>query len=184
MSYLIKSIVIVIVSAGLASLVLSGAAHAQSAGVQYSGADLRGEDIGLRAGVGLTVPFGQVGPKAKQDKARLSFGFAVDRTWTSPRTGLRERTQLNLLDFGLYEDATPSLQLTGQELYGPLFDLRYHAEGDPRPTGLENPDLRDRSGAGITVIAIGGAALAYLLISESNDKISDCSEAIAGDNRC
>lgn len=160
----------------------------QAATAQDGVANLRGDDLGVRAAIGFTVPFGQMGPKSQQRKARFAAGFAVERNWINPRTALRERSQVNLIDFGVYETLEPSFQLSGQELYGPIFDPLYRADEDaePTPTGLEAPIKRPSSGSAAPLILMGlvGVGGLLVLINESEDQLEDCLESIFGLNEC
>jgi len=167
---------------GLSSM--SSLAHAQI----YDGPGFaQNQDLNFQTTVTFKIPLGATDRRRVADKPRLGLGLSLARDdFGSPlgKIGSRyEQKPLNLLDIGAYGFERPSLQISGQEVYGPTFTA-LHADGttDETSDSKSNKTLLLVGGA---VVAIGAGALVFVEVNEAiAEGLVNCTVDLASSRDC
>lgn len=133
-------------------------------------------DMDLQASVTFRIPLGATNRRQMSDQARVGFGLSLARNGFDSPLGRLGHDRLMLLDIGAYGFKTPSVEFSGQELYGPTF-IALHADEDGSGTnedGLETNDTASRNlmliGGAVAVVTVGS----LVLINEAADDFNDC----------
>jgi len=138
--------------------------------------------LGVSAGVKLTMPFGTT-TKTRQDKARLGLTLSLDQQGTNRFSGLTQKSSVNMLELGIFENGDPNVSLMGQDIYGPLFGPLYAEDNEP------GEDHAKDGSSDVWIYVVGGAVvlggLTYLATNEFEDTVEDCFGLIGtGGNSC
>ena len=155
---------------GLALAISGAPAIAQIA--DYKDADYLNagsHHLGISTGVKLTVPFGTQ-PKKQNHQTRLGLVMSLDHQSRSRWSGVTTGRSADFLEIGLFEDLTPNLSLSGQNLLAGRFDTIY---ADDKSEDSNN----EKSGNTGTILLIGGAVLivgSVVIAQEAADDINDC----------
>jgi len=181
MNYFSKTI------AGIAVLSAMGVSGLVSAQIYDGPGFAQNQDLNFQTTVTFKIPLGSTDRRRVADKPRLGLGLSLARDdFGSPlgKIGSRyEQKPLNLLDIGAYGFERPSLQISGQEVYGPTFTA-LHADGttDETSGSKSNKTLLLVGGA---VVAIGAGALVFVEVNEAiAEGIVNCTVDLASSRDC
>ncbi len=125
-------------------LALSQVAIAQDA---YFGSN---QDVSTTAGVHMTIPFGSKKSDRAVDKARFGLMLNMTHEYNDRNFYTPKRVNTNLLDFGMHFDGRPTMLISGEDMYTPLF----------APLNAKGDDGGDINISKNTVLLAAGAALA------------------------
>jgi len=128
-----------------AGLCLGPLANAQDAGLSNFN---NSRSVSTTAGVHMIIPFGGKKTGRVQDKARFGLMLNMTREYHDRNFYTPKRVNTNLLDFGMQFDGRPTMLISGEDMYTPLF-APLNANGDGDVTISKN-----------TVLLAAGAALA------------------------
>lgn len=130
-----------------AGLCLAPLANAQDA---YRSNFSNSQSVSTTAGVHMTIPFGGKKSDRAVDRARFGLMLNMTREYNDRNFYTPKRVNTNLLDFGMQFDGRPTMFISGEDMYTPLFAPIY-ANGDG------NGDVSISKN---TVLLAAGAALA------------------------
>ena len=132
-----------------AGLFLAPLANAQDA---YLGNFNNSRSVSTTAGLHMTIPFGGKKSDHVQDRARFGLMLNMTREYNDRNFYTPKRVNTNLLDFGMQFDGRPTMLISGEDMYTPLF-APLNANGDADSKGGINISKN-------TVLLAAGAALA------------------------
>ncbi|GGX65313.1 hypothetical protein GCM10011309_14470 [Litorimonas cladophorae] len=159
-------------AAVVTALALPCVASAQS---YDSAAFAQHDGLEVQASVTFKIPLGSTDRRRMLHQPRLGFGLSLAKNDFDSPMGPLGTDRLTILDVGAYGFRTPSLQLSGQEIYGSTFVVLNADETD----GEINTDADDAGGSDTGLILIAGAAVVaslgtIVLINEAADDFNDC----------
>lgn len=126
-------------------LCLAPLAHAQDA---YLSNFSNSRNVSTTAGMHITIPFSGQKSDRVQDRARFGLMLNMTREYNDRNFYTPKRINTNLLDFGMQFDGRPTMLISGEDMYTPLF-APLNANGDGNVSISKN-----------TVLLAAGAALA------------------------
>lgn len=152
-------------------LFFSSVSHAQSNSFQ---AEQFGP-VDFRAGVNLTIPFGDQSKKQSQNKARLGFNMNLSQPYNyeNRRSETLTYRQVDLLNLNfLLDSGKPQLEFVGQDvspLLGPLYADQTKTE-DSSESGEKKGSLVKTAAivVGVTSVVVLGAG--YIIAEEIEDE--------------
>ena len=161
----------------MATGLLAMSANAQNSDQFYD----QQEQIGMSAGVKLTVPFGNTS-KNKADKARLGLTLSLDHQTQNHWTGITKERSVNMLELGFFENGDPNVSLLGQDIYTSLFDPLYADDKDAdKKSQKQSRDILLYM-AGGAVVVVGAA---YLVSEVIVNDVENCLGMVGQENaRC
>ena len=122
---------------------------------------------GMTSGIKLTIPFGAQ-PKKQSHQARLGLVLSLDHQTQNRWSGVHSERSADLIEIGLFSNATPNLSFGGQNILSPALLNADAEDGEPD---------ENKSGSTGTILLVGGAVLvlgAVVAVNEVADDISDC----------
>jgi len=131
-------------------------------------------DLNLQTSLTFSIPLGATDRRKLSDQPRLGLSLNLAQDDFKSPLGRFGADRLNLLDVGTYGFKTPSLEFSGQEIYGPTFAI-LHADEDAETEG-ESPESKNRNsslllvGAGVAVVTLGS----LVIVNEAADDFNDC----------
>ena len=140
-------------AAVITALALPCVASAQS---YDSAAFAQHDNLEVQASVTFKIPLGSTDRRRMSHQPRLGFGLSLAKNDFDSPMGPLGTDRLTLLDVGAYGFKTPSLQLSGQEMFQPSLGAIYADETDIG-------DAKDKSSKTLLWIVGGGAVLAGTL---------------------
>ena len=116
------------------------------------------QNFNFQSKLTLKIPLGATDHRKISNQPRIGLGVGLARgDFGSPFGQRYGQAPLNLLDVGTYGFNRPSLQLSGQEIYGPTF-IALHADETSDDTDEETAD--EDKGPSTTLLLAGGALVA------------------------
>jgi hypothetical protein len=133
------------------------------------------DDLEVQASVTFKIPLGSTDRRRMSHQPRLGFGLSLAKNDFDSPMGPLGTDRLTLLDVGTYGFKSPSLRLSGQEIYGPTLLALNADETD----GETDTDAGNSGGSDTGLILIAGAVVVaslgtLVLINEAADDFNDC----------
>jgi hypothetical protein len=128
----------------------------------------------VKASVGFTIPLGNSTKRKLTDQARFGVGLDLVRSQTSIRSNWQSQTTYPVLNLGLYESNSPSLQFNRTELIAPIPSAIYAKDAEE---GEVTPEKSSNGTTNAALIIAGGliigGGLVYLGSRELEDGFED-----------
>ena len=163
-----------LLAAGLFPLMASAQSTDYASDAVLFGSSDPFQNVGINAGLNMTIPLGAKSSKYDADKAR--FGLKLSLTRSNYYTASHPNFKLSgdLLELGFNFDGSPNLQMYGPDIYAPLFGPLYTDETEDD----ESDSKPETKGNGTAAVALGILAVGTLgtlvIVNEAADDFSDC----------
>ncbi len=122
------------------------ASFAQAQDMNFSNS----KNVSTTAGLHMTIPFGGGRSDRVTDKARFGLMLNLTREYNDRNFYTPKRINTNLLDFGMQFNGRPTMLISGEDIYSPLFTPLNANENGVNGIGVSKN----------TILVIAGGALA------------------------